>query len=150
MRLLSALPPAYRQTAAEVIRYLIAGGSITLAAHGLYLLGLALGLSPSIAWAVSFACGTLAGYFIHGRYVFRASARRHHWFSFPATYLLRFLIGEAMLLGLLRVGMGAGWAGFVTNLAMAPLGFVLLRFVLRAEGQWFASRTQRTSSPPTR
>lgn len=119
---------------AEPIRYLLAGAGITLAAHGVYLFALSLGMQPHPAWAVSFAFGTVIGYVIHKSFVFRVRAHRRHWVSFPAIYLLRFGIGEGMLTGLLAAGMSAGWAGFVTNVAMAPIGFVLLRLVLRSGG----------------
>ncbi|MCB1954235.1 MAG: GtrA family protein [Rhodocyclaceae bacterium] len=114
----------------EIFRYLMAGGVITIAAHLIFLLGLRLGMQPQIAWAVSFACGVVAGYVIHGRYVFRATPRKHHWISFPLTYLLRFAIGELILTFCMSLGLSAGWAGLWTNLALAPIGFLLLRFVL--------------------
>lgn len=130
------VPAPYRQTAAEVLRYLVAGTAITLASQAIYEFGLATGLEPRVAFALSFLCGTGAGYLIHSRFVFRTPARRHHWFSFPLSYLLRFLAGEGLLMSLLRGGMGASAAGLVTNLFMAPIGFLMLRLVLRAEGLW--------------
>lgn len=117
----------------ELVRYLVAGTAITLAAHLIYLGGLELALHPQASWAVSYVCGIAMGYVVHGRYVFRAEMRRHHWFTFPASYLLRFVIGEGMLWAAVALGLSAGWAGFVTNIAMAPLGFVLLRVVLLGE-----------------
>ena len=135
----------------EILRYLLAGTAITLAAHGVYLLALYMGLAPHPAWAVSFAFGTAIGYVIHRRFVFRAQARRRHWISFPAAYLLRFAIGEGLLTVLLVVETTPGWAGFIANLAMAPIGFVLLRTVLRerpeadGEAASFAGR-ERSSS----
>ena len=123
--------PAHRRGTTEFVRYLVAGGAITLATHGLFLLGLACGFTPTTSWAAAFVSGTIGGYFIHGRFVFRAPAQRHHWLSFPASYLLRFLLGEALLAGLIRIGVSDGWAGFITSLSMAPLGFILLRLVLR-------------------
>jgi len=119
---------------AEPLRYLLAGAGITLAAHGFYLLALNLGMKPHSAWAASFVFGTIIGYVIHKNFVFRVRARRRHWVSFPAIYLFRFCVGEGMLMGLLATGVSAGWAGFVTNVAMAPIGFLLLRLVLRNEG----------------
>lgn len=120
-----------RETVVEIGRYLVGGGSLTLLTHGLYLVGLALGLAPSVAWAVAYGFGVMLGYVVHRRFVFRAPAQRHHWFSFPASYGLRFVIGEGLLAGFLRLGLAPGWAGFATNLVMAPIGFLLLRFVLR-------------------
>lgn len=92
---------------------------------------------------MSYLCGTGAGYLVHSRFVFRTPARRHHWFSFPLCYLLRFLAGEGLLMVLLRGGMGASVAGLLTNLCMAPIGFLMLRLVLRAEGLWFADASRK-------
>lgn len=117
--------------AGELLRYLVVGGFITAAAHLVYLLLLQLGLGPHLAWALSFVVGTVLGYVLHRRFVFRARARRHHWFSFPAAYLLRFWIGQGLLAAALWSGLSQGWAGFVVNVLMAPLGFVMLRLVLR-------------------
>jgi len=117
----------------EVLRYLVAGTAITLGAHAIYLAGFALAMHPQLSWAVSYVCGIAVGYVVHGRYVFQAEARRHHWFTFPASYLFRFLIGEGLLWAAVAIGLSAGWAGFVTNLLLAPLGFVLLRLVLVGE-----------------
>ncbi|NMG70933.1 GtrA family protein [Parazoarcus communis] len=116
---------------AEVVRYLIAGTAITLAAHAVYLLALSGGIEPHPAWAVSFVFGTVIGYLIHRGFVFRVKARRRHWVSFPLAYGLRFSIGQGLLALLLALDMSAGWAGFVTNVAMAPIGFLLLKTVLR-------------------
>ena len=123
--------PAFR----EVLRYLVGGTFITLVAQLLYLGGLQLALQPQLSWALSFVCGIIMGYVVHGRYVFRAEVRRHHWLTFPAGYLLRFAIGELLLWAGLAIGLTAGWAGFITNIIMAPLGFLLLRLVLKGEAR---------------
>lgn len=115
----------------ELLRYILVGGLITLVAHLIYLLLLYVGLGPHLAWALSFVAGTVLGYVLHRRFVFRARARKHHWISFPAAYLLRFWIGQGLLATALWLGFSDGWAGFVVNLLMAPLGFILLRLVLR-------------------
>lgn len=117
--------------AGELIRYIVVGGTITLAGHLVYLLLLARDMGPHLAWALAFVLGTAAGYVLHKRYVFRAETRTHHWFSFPAAYFLRFWAGQGLLVAALWLGLSEGWAGFVVNLAMAPLGFVMLRLVLR-------------------
>lgn len=117
--------------AGELIRYILAGGLITLAAHLVYLALLAWGIGPHTAWTFSFVFGTLAGYVLHGRYVFRARARRHHWISFPFVYVVRFWVGQGLLASALWFGLSEGWAGFAVNVLMAPVGFVMLRVVLR-------------------
>jgi putative flippase GtrA len=119
--------------ASEVLRYLVAGTAITLTAHLIYLGGLGFDLTPSLSWFLSFLCGIALGYVVHHRYVFRTERQRHHWITFPAAYLLRFAIGEIELWFCLALGLSPGWAGFVTNVSMAPLGFVLLRLVLKGE-----------------
>jgi putative flippase GtrA len=119
----------------EILRYLLGGTVITLATHLLYLVGLWLALRPQLSWALAFACGIIMGYTVHRRYVFRAQVRRHHWLTFPASYLLRFAIGELLLWAGLAIGLTAGWAGFITNIVMAPLGFLLLRLVLKEEAR---------------
>ncbi|MDR2688587.1 MAG: GtrA family protein [Azoarcus sp.] len=115
---------------AEPLRYLAGGGCVTLAAHGVYLLALRMA-EPYLAWTLSFIFGTALGYYIHRRFVFRVEALRHHLLSFPAVYLLRFLAGQCMLATLLWMGFSDGWAGFMTNVGMAPVGYLLLRVVLR-------------------
>ena len=125
----------------EVLRYLVGGSGITLATHLLYLGGLQLALQPQLSWGLSFACGIIMGYVVHGRYVFRAQVRRHHWLTFPASYLLRFAIGELLLWAGLAIGLTAGWAGFITNIIMAPLGFLLLRLVLKGEARSLSKTT---------
>lgn len=122
---------AWRARLARPGRYLVAGVGITLAAHGVYLALLGGDVAPHPAWALSFVFGTVLGYFVHQRFVFRVRRRRTHWLSFPAAYLLRFGIGEALLTGALALGVSAGWAGFITNVAMAPIGYLLLRRVLQ-------------------
>ena len=134
-------------TSGETLRYLVAGTAITLATHLIYLGGLQLDLHPQLSWALSFLCGIVMGYLIHGRYVFRAAMRRHHWFTFPTSYLLRFAIGEVLLWACVRQGLSEGWAGFVTNVAMAPLGFMLLRLVLK--GEVLAKRSPVAADVPT-
>ncbi len=119
---------------AELLRYVFAGVGITLAAHGIYLLLLFAGQGPHVAWALSFVCGTVLGYIVHRRFVFRVRARRHHWVSFPLAYVLRFGIGQALLTLALWGGMSEGWAGFVVNVAMAPIGYLMLRLVLHERG----------------
>lgn len=115
----------------ELIRYIVVGGVITLAAHLVYLALLAWDVGPHLAWTCSFVFGTVIGYILHRRFVFKAQVKTHHWFSFPAAYFLRFWAGQGLLVAALWLGLSEGWAGFVVNLAMAPLGFVLLRLVLR-------------------
>lgn len=115
----------------QLLRYILVGGGITVAAHLVYLLLLALGLGPHTAWLLSFVFGTSVGYVLHRRLVFRAQARRHHWLTFPATYVLRFWIGQGLLGIALWLGFSPGWAGLIVNLLMAPIGFVMLRLVLR-------------------
>jgi putative flippase GtrA len=119
--------------ASEVLRYLVAGAGITLMAHLIYLGGLRFDLKPGLSWFVSFVFGIAMGYAIHHRYVFRTKRQRHHWITFPAAYLLRFVIGEVELWLFLGLELSPGWAGFITNISMAPLGFVLLRLVLKGE-----------------
>jgi putative flippase GtrA len=125
----------------EVTRYLVGGTAITLATHLLYLGGLQLALRPQLSWALAFACGIMMGYVVHRRYVFRAQVRRHHWLTFPASYLLRFALGELLLWAGLAMGITAGWAGFITNVVMAPLGFLLLRLVLKGEARSISRTT---------
>lgn len=120
-----------RGRGAEIVRYLLAGGFITALAHLAYLFFLWLGMGPHLAWALSFVFGTVLGYLIHRSFVFQVPARRHHWWSFPAVYLGRFLLGQLLLTAFLWAGLSAGWAGFWVNALMAPLGYVLLRAVLR-------------------
>jgi hypothetical protein len=38
-----------------------------------------------------------------------------------------------MLASMLWLGLSEAWAGFVTNVAMAPIGYVLLRLTLRGK-----------------
>jgi putative flippase GtrA len=121
----------WKQRLAEPLRFLVGGGFVTLAAHGVYLFAL-LYTGPYLAWTLSFAFGTVLGYYVHRRYVFRVEALRHHLVTFPAVYLLRFAISQGILALMLWLGLSEGWAGFVTNVAMTPIGYVLLRTILRS------------------
>ncbi|GHT82835.1 hypothetical protein FACS1894116_04800 [Betaproteobacteria bacterium] len=122
--------PTLRQRFAEPLRFLIGGSVVTLSAHCVYLLALCV-TGPYQAWTVSFIFGTVFGYFVHRRYVFRVEALRHHLLTFPAIYLLRFAISQGVLALMLWLGLSEGWAGFITNLTMAPVGYLLLRATLR-------------------
>ncbi|MDR0717249.1 MAG: GtrA family protein [Azoarcus sp.] len=123
---------SWKQRLAEPLRFLAGGGLVTLAAHGVYLLAL-LFAGPNLAWTISFVFGTAFGYCVHRRYVFRVEALRRHLVTFPAIYLLRFAISLGMLTSLRWLGLSDGWAGFVTAVAMAPVGYVLLRATLRGK-----------------
>jgi putative flippase GtrA len=115
---------------AEPLRYLLGGGIVTLVSHGVYLLALRF-TAPYLAWTLSFIFGTAFGYHVHRRYVFRVDALRQHLVTFPTIYLLRFAISQGVLALMLWLGLTAGWAGFITNLTMAPVGYILLRVTLR-------------------
>ncbi|MDR2031638.1 MAG: GtrA family protein [Azoarcus sp.] len=122
----------WSQRLAEPLRFLAGGGLVTLAAHGVYLLALRFS-GPYPAWTVSFLFGTAFGYCVHRRYVFRVAALRRHLLTFPAIYLLRFATSWGVLAAMLWLGLSDGWAGFVANVTMAPVGYVLLRATLRGK-----------------
>jgi putative flippase GtrA len=125
-------PWSWKRRLAEPLRFLVAGCFVTLAAHGVYLSALLL-TGAHLAWTLSFVFGTVLGYCVHRRYVFRVEALRRHLLTFPAIYLLRFAISQGVLTSMLWFGLSDGWAGFVTNVAMAPVGYVLLRATLRGK-----------------
>jgi putative flippase GtrA len=131
----------------RLARYVVAGTINTALSQLVYLGGLALGLSPGVAYAIAFAAGIAIGYLLHGRVVFRAAPQRVHLVTFPAACLARLALSEVLLHAFIDAGMTAGWAGLVVSVAMVPVGYVLTRLAFTAP--WRELPASRRAGQPT-
>lgn len=130
---MTRLPAALRDpgTAATFLRFLVVGGTNTLACLLVYWLMLPW-MPPQGAYATSFVFGVCFGYLLHSRYAFRA---RRGWRSFaawPLVCLAGYAVGAAVLeLAIGPLGVDVRLAPLLSVAASMPVTFLLGRRVLR-------------------
>ena len=118
-----------RTTRAAAWRFLIIGGSNTLATTML-LLGLSYLMEGWLAYTIAFGAGLVYSTFFASRWVFTTSGSRWATVLFSLSYLGIYLIGLACV----AVIRSLEWPEFLNALSvlvMAPLGFVAGRLVFR-------------------
>lgn len=128
-RLLAALRD--HGTAATFVRFVVAGGTNTVACLIVYWLLLPW-MAPQAAYAVCFVVGVGLGYLLHTRYAFRA---RRGWRSFaawPLVCLAGWAVGASVLeLAIGPLGIDPRLAPFLSVAASMPVTFLLGRRVLQ-------------------
>jgi len=127
-RLFPFLPPLGEQ----VVRFIFVGGINTLVGYALYVVGVLIGLSPTIALLIATALGALFNFFSIGTYVF-GQGGTHLIMRFLALYAGIYIFNLILLHLLLALGVGPliAQAGLVP--LMATLSFVFNRkFVFTA------------------
>ena len=117
----------------QAIRFLVAGGLNTLFGYAVYLGGLGLKLTPTLALAIATLVGAIFNYFTTARYVFA-----HRTVSrlpiFVAAYALIYLVNAGAIRVLLNSGTSPAPAQAILVPFMAVLSFVIFRnFVFRRD-----------------
>lgn len=115
------------------VRFLCAGAANTLGTLAIYFLLLD-PLSPSLAWAIAFACGIVFVNIVYPRFVFRARSTVIGMAGNTVLYLVGFLVSETLLSGAIQwLELGPRIAGVIVAGMMVPVNFSVARY--------FCSRT---------
>ena len=111
------------------LRFLVTGVVNTGFGYGVFLLGLLVGLEPSLALALQFALGIPFNFIVHGQFVFGPAA----WSRIPLYALAYGALYGANLcaLAVLVPLLPPAAAQAVLLLPMAALSFVLLSRIMR-------------------
>lgn len=120
-----------RAALAQLLRYAVAGGGITLAsAIGYWLLATPMGLDPALALSIVFVIFTGIGFVLHGQVSFRGHGGRDR----PSVRTLRYFIVNILGFGLnqafiwllvTRMG-GETWWPIVPMVMITPFATFLL------------------------
>lgn len=118
--------------AAEIARFVVAGGSTTIFSYAIYLGLLHLGVRYVVAYPVSFVAGVLWSYFINSWFVFKRPPTWRGLAAFPLIYAVQLVFGTATVYVAVSLFDVPPWAGPLLAIAATlPLTYVLSRWVIR-------------------
>jgi putative flippase GtrA len=118
----------------QLTRFVITGGLSAIVDFGLLLVGMAFGLSHTVAKALSFVAGTATAYAINRRWTFGATGSKRKFAAVMALYGITFAlqVGIFALLYPALVALGLG-ADLLPRMSPAQLiGFVVAQGVATA------------------
>jgi putative flippase GtrA len=119
-----------KYTSREFSRFLISGGTNTVATYILYL-WLLLFTGYEIAYTVSFVAGIVLAYALGTYFVFRTQWSWKKFAQFPLVYILQYGAGMSMMWLLVeRMGMDDRIAPLIIIVVLIPLTFVLTRKII--------------------
>ncbi len=128
------MPDRTRKSAVggEALRFLVGGGTNTLATYGIYWL-LLQWLAYPVAYTVSYAAGILTGFAINTWFVFQTPWSWRKLMAFPLVHVANYLAGMAVVwISVSALGVPEPWAPVVATLVTLPLNFLLTRLLIRS------------------
>ncbi|WP_447585107.1 GtrA family protein [Pseudoxanthomonas mexicana] len=115
----------------EALRFLIGGGTNTLATYGIYWL-LLQWLAYPAAYTISYVAGILTGFAINTWFVFRTAWSWKKLMAFPLVHVANYLAGMSVVWASIRLlGVPEPWAPILATLVTLPLNFLLTRLLIR-------------------
>lgn len=115
----------------QAVRYLIAGGTNTLATYVLYLAVLAVAPYP-LAYSLAYGAGIVLSFVLNSRFVFRVPLCWRRLLQYPVVYVVQYALGYAVLYAAVDLVGMEPWLGPMVVVAVTvPVSFVLTRWILR-------------------
>jgi len=112
-------------------RFLVAGVANTVASYALFV-ALELVLPYLVAYAIAYVTGIVLSYFLNTRFVFRVPQRWSTFMKFPIVYLVQFLLGSAVIVGLVEaLGFSPRIAALLALVVTVPATYLTAKLVLR-------------------
>lgn len=128
------MAPLKRQTAGELVRFILAGGVNTGFSYAVYAACLWLGIAYPLANLAAMVAGVLIGFLTQGHFVFRALERRR----FPAfilTWLGLWGLNVLLIRFLLPVASGNAYlAGALALAIIVPLSYLIQKHLVFGGG----------------
>ena len=116
---------------AQILRFLISGGTNTIATY-LYFLAIYWTFdTPFWAFTISFVLGIMTSYLLNLKFTFQQRHKTKKMLAFPAIYLFHYLLGLSLFKLWLHIGIAAEIAFLLNAMLLAPIVFLLMRFILR-------------------
>ena len=114
----------------EPFRFLLAGSINTGISYLVYLVFLG-PLGYHLSFSLAFVVGTLIGYQLNARYVFRTATSIKKMLQYPLLYIAQYFVGLAFIAALVELGgIGETIAPLINIMLMIPLTFLLNRWLL--------------------
>jgi putative flippase GtrA len=117
----------------EFGRFIIIGCTNTLLTYLVYL-GLLNVFDYTFAYSLAYVLGIIISYFLNVLIVFKEPVSLKSFVKFPFVYLVQYLLGLFLLLGLVELlGIDSRFAPFVIIMFLVPVTFFLSRYVIRGK-----------------
>jgi putative flippase GtrA len=117
----------------EAARFIAVGALNTGITYLLYLALLRI-VPYMVAYTVVFLIGIVISYYLNAKMVFRASMTVHSALTYPAVYLVQYVLGVSLLYLLVsRFRVAKEIASLVVVAVSVPVTFVLSRIILLAD-----------------
>jgi putative flippase GtrA len=122
-------------TRGQFARYVIAGAVNTAVTYVL-LVALMRVIEYRLAYSIAYLAGVVLGCWLQCRFVFHVPLDWRNAIRFPAVYAIQYLTGLLLLWALVdAAGMRREWAALLVVVLNVPIGFFMLRFLLRVRAR---------------
>lgn len=117
----------------EFIRFLVTGSINTAASWAVYLL--VLQFAPyTVAYTCAYLFGIVFTYYLSTRWVFKVEMSWKTFLQFPLIYVIRYAVDLTLIIvGVKVLGLWEEIAPIAALVISMPLGFVLSRWLLKAQ-----------------
>lgn len=138
--------PSQKASAAEGLRFLIAGGLNTAVGYGLYLLMLPW-IRYEIAYAIAYVLGIGTSYLLNATFVFRQPLSLKAAFAFPLVYAAQLILGSVLLKVLVDwMGIPKQFAPLIVVVLSLPITFLLSRRIVSGKSNSTQAETRDRNS----
>jgi len=116
----------------EILRFGIVGVLATIIQYAFYYLFLKIGLSPTIAFSVSYGISWLCNFWLSAHFTFRSKTSIKRGVGFASAHALNYLIQVLCLNLFIWMGISEEFAPIPVYCVSIPLSFILARFVFKS------------------
>lgn len=122
----------YKEGIYEILRFGIVGILATVIQYAFYFMFLKIGLSPTIAFTVSYGISWLCNFWLSARFTFRSKTNIKRGVGFASSHALNYLVQVLCLNLFIWTGIPEEFAPIPVYCISIPLSFILARFVFKS------------------
>lgn len=116
----------------EILRFGIVGTLATVIQYVFYYLFLKIGLSPTIAFTVSYGISWLCNFWLSAHFTFRSKTSIKKGVGFATSHAINYLVQVLCLNMFIWMGIPEEFAPILVYCVSIPLSFILARFVFKS------------------